>query len=106
MSNNLSDLNKIINFSLSSYFVFLAMILGIFLLVFIFSVNHDYKEPKCFQAIDDWYKEKGIGFSQIDFNKRWAQHLECEENLGLFPLFRKPTFSENPMERFYKEIPK
>lgn len=74
-----------------SFFIFVLFIVGIILIFFLTIFGHDFKEPKCFAAIDKWYKENNI---KIDYEKRWQQHLECEKNMGFFPWGKQATFSK------------
>lgn len=60
-------------------------------IVYLMVFGHDIKEPKCFDAIDAWYKENNI---KTDWEKRWQQHLECERSLGFFPWGKEPKFTK------------
>ena len=90
LNKELNRHRKIILITFSTFFFFAFLIIGVLYNNFLAPFVHEFKELKCFNAIDKWYQENNL---KVDYEKRWQQLLECEKNLGFFP-WGKVTFSK------------
>ncbi|MCL4366013.1 hypothetical protein M1437_02185 [Patescibacteria group bacterium] len=91
MNKEISYHKRLIFIILSTFFLFASFILFILFVFFSITFGHDFKEPKCFETIDNWYKTNHI---KVNYEKRWQQHLECEKNMGFFLWGKEPRFSK------------